>query len=60
VRRDLNDALDRLKQQNEALLYALNYGKNRGAADETAVDQVRAGRSGGGRTGRDGMPWVNG
>jgi hypothetical protein len=41
VRRHLNDALQRLQQQSDTVLYALNYGKNRGAADESAVDQVR-------------------
>lgn len=40
VRRHHNDALARLQQQSEALLFALNYQKNKGTADETAVDQV--------------------
>ncbi|GFR41280.1 hypothetical protein Agub_g1955 [Astrephomene gubernaculifera] len=41
VRRHHKDALDRLTQQNEALLYALNQFKAKGA-DMTVFDQVKA------------------
>ncbi len=40
VRRHHKDALDRLAQQSEALLYALNHFKTKGA-DGTVFDQVR-------------------
>ena len=39
VRRHHKDALDRLQQQSEALLYALNHYKSKGA-DATVVEQV--------------------
>lgn len=40
VRRHHNEALDRMKEQSDALLHALNYQKSRGEADEDAVSQV--------------------
>ncbi len=40
VRRHHRDALDRLTQQSDALLYALNQFKTKGA-DATVYDQVR-------------------
>ncbi|GFH14227.1 uncharacterized protein HaLaN_10243 [Haematococcus lacustris] len=42
VRRHHNDALARLQQQSEALLFALNHQQTRGTADESAVDQMKA------------------
>lgn len=41
VRRHHRDALDRLAQQSEALLYALNQFKTKGA-DATVFDQMKA------------------
>lgn len=41
MRRHHNDALERLQQQSDALLYALRYQKDKGDSDETAVDRVR-------------------
>jgi hypothetical protein len=42
VRRHHRDALDRLAQQSEALLYALNQFKSKGA-DATVFEQVGKG-----------------
>ena len=36
-----NDALQRLAEQSDALLYALNFQHQGRTADETAVEQVR-------------------
>ncbi|MEW5303376.1 MAG: hypothetical protein WDW36_006076 [Sanguina aurantia] len=41
VRRHHNEALQRLHEQSEALLYALNHHKSKGH-DETAVEQMQA------------------